>query len=78
MCETALKDYKYYRVCKKYCKLLIQLYETNTEGVDANQVRNGFEKVVEIYGLDVNRSVKFWEPYLEVEKSILESMTNSG
>lgn len=27
LCETAIKDYRYYKVCKKYCKLLGQLYD---------------------------------------------------
>lgn len=31
-----------------------------------------------IYGLDVNRSLKFWEPYLKFEKEILETMEKEG
>eukprot|EP00347_Sterkiella_histriomuscorum_P009820 403339762 len=72
LCQTALKDYKYYKISKIYCKLLIQLYDLQQGDVDAQQVRDGFEKVLQIYGLDVNRSVKFWEPYLNFEKEQME------
>lgn len=35
------------------------------------------EQVLQVYGLDVNRSHKFWEPYLKFELSILEGMAES-
>ena len=29
---------------------------------------------MQIYGLDVNRSIKFWAPYLEFEQEVLKEM----
>ncbi|CDW90873.1 squamous cell carcinoma antigen recognized by t-cells 3 [Stylonychia lemnae] len=40
--------------------------------------REGYEKVLTIYSLDVNRSTKFWEPYLDFESQQLELMKQKG
>jgi hypothetical protein len=32
--QKALKDYKYYKVCKKYSRFILSLYETGRGGVD--------------------------------------------
>ena len=74
--QKALKDYRYYKVCKKYCKFILALYETGRGATDEQAVRDAFEKVLQIYGLDVNRSHKFWEPYLKFEKDQLDKIQN--
>jgi hypothetical protein len=37
-------------------------------------VRDAFESVVQIWGLDLNRSFKFWDPYMKFEKEQLEKI----
>jgi hypothetical protein len=35
------------------------------------------EYILQIYGLDVNRSLKFWEPYLRFELDLLAEMAGN-
>ena len=58
-------DFKSYKICRKYCKFILKLFEQGK--VDVSKVREVFEKVVQIYGLDLNNSGFFWGPYLEIE-----------
>lgn len=66
-------------MCRKYTKFLLNMYYS-TESEEArisleSKIREVHEKIVEIYGLDVNRSGKFWEPYLKFESDILAYIT---
>ena len=70
--ERAVGDYRYYKVCRWYCKLALRLFEEGK--IDAQRVRDVHEFVLQIYGLDVNRSLKFWEPYLKFELGIIEGL----
>ena len=60
--DLAVKDYRYYKVCRHYCKFMIKLYSSGK--VSEQQVRDAFEYILQVFGLEVNRSGKFWEPYL--------------
>ena len=66
--ETALRDYKYYKVSRRYCKLILNLYYNKMGNIDEQRVRDVHERILQIYSLDFSRSKKFWEPYLQFEK----------
>ncbi len=42
------------------------------------RLRDVHEQVLQIYALEVNRSAKFWDPYLKVEKDVLSEMIAAG
>lgn len=56
--KKALKDYMYFDVCKKYCDFVLRLYQIGK--ADATLVREAYEKVLTIYGIDLGRSSEFW------------------
>jgi hypothetical protein len=73
--DRAIGDYRYFKVCRRFCKLVLRLYQEGR--ATAQRVREVHEQVLQIYGLDVNRSLKFWEPYLKFELGILEGLPES-
>lgn len=70
--DRAIKDYRYYKVCRHYCKFVLKLFTSGK--LPAQQVRDVFEFILQIYALEVNRSGKFWEPYLQFEQNILSTL----
>ena len=75
--ERAVHDYRYYKVCRRYCKFMLRHYHHGRR-VSVQAVRDVHEFVLQIYGLDVNRSIKFWDPYLKFEQDILKEMQDEG
>lgn len=39
-------------------------------------MRDVHERIVQVYGIDFNRSMEIWEPYLEFEKGELKKLTD--
>jgi len=57
--ETAFTDYHYRKVGKLYLKFLI-----NRQVPDSS---HAFERVLKVWGIDVDKGVAFWQLYLEYE-----------
>lgn len=79
--DTAVRgDYRYYKVCRRYSKFVLKVYGLYgaAQGLVSPQtVRDVHEYILQIYGLEVNRSGKFWEPYLQFEMALLEGLKES-
>ncbi len=71
-----MKDYRYYKVCRHYCKFLLKIYSVDHSYTQ--RVRDVHEFILQIYALEVNRSAKFWDPYLKFEMGIIAEMQAEG
>ena len=68
--DRAVHEYRYYKVCRRYCKFILKLYH-HGKAVPEQKIRDVHEFILQLYGLEVNRSQKFWDPYLKFEKDLL-------
>ena len=59
--DRAVKlDYRYFKVCRRYVKYVLHQHKHNPAIVNEQIVRDMFDHILQIYGLEVNRSAKFW------------------
>lgn len=63
--ERALKDYKYFKVCKLYCQYMVDKFEQKLANIV--EVQDVFEQSLQVWGLDFYKSHKLWEPFLKFE-----------
>ena len=68
-----MKDYRYYKVCRRYSKFVLRHYNHGKK-VSAQTVRDAHEYILQVYGLEVNRSCKFWGPYTKFELEVMAEM----
>lgn len=79
MYSKSISDFYYIKLCKKYLKYLITLLnEIENKKLEDKynfcylNIRQEFEELLELWGLDFNNSSKLWDLYLDFEKSLLK------
>ena len=85
MYQKSISDFLYLKLCKKYLKYLITLLsEVETKGLEEKYnfsfliVRQVFEEILEIWGLDLNNSSKIWDLYLNFEINNSKKFSSSN
>jgi hypothetical protein len=84
MYSKSISDFYYIKLCKKYLKYLITLLsEIESKKLEEKysfsyvNIRQVFEELLELWGLDFNNSSKLWDLYLNFEKSLLKKFSAS-
>jgi len=71
LCEKALQDYNYLKVCKRYVRYTLKSFDAKK--IDEHKVRSVLESVLRVYALWA-KSDKFWRPYLEFELALGDTL----
>ena len=84
MYAKSISDFFYLKLCKKYLKYLITiLNEVESKRLEEKynfsylNIRQAFEEILEVWGLDFNNSSKIWDLYLKFEVQNLKKFTNN-
>lgn len=74
MYRKSISDFLYLKICKKYLKYMMALLtEIESKKIEEKYqfnfqtVRHAFEEILEIWGLDFNKSSKIWDLYMKFE-----------
>lgn len=80
----SIADFYYLKLCKKYLKYLMTILneiEIKKQEEHYNfsylNIRQSFEDILDIWGLDFNNSSSIWDLYLKFENRNLKRMSNN-